>query len=337
MHMSTPANILIVDDELLVAEDIKTCLTRCGYTVSGIACQEDEAVTMTAAMHPDLVLMDIRLRDKGDGVSAAQTIRARSGTPVVFLTAYSDDETLNRASAVEPHGYLVKPFRDEELHVVVEMALHRHHHELLLKRKPSLCEQVVHAAVDAIVVMDNASRILDLNPAAAMMFQCVASEAVGRFFPSCFAPDLSENQAYVRVFQALASPAGALIGQRIDMTGVRFNGTTFPAELTMLKVEQDKVTVFVAFVRDITERKRTEEELHKFVNNLVRSSPVKKPFPDLVPICAACTKARNERGEWMRIEAYLRDHLDIMFTHGYCRECAEHLLSSAPHNKRPLA
>lgn len=326
--MSTQASIMIVDDEQIVAKDLELSLKRWGYNVSGIATDVEEALSLTTVTHPDLVLMDVRLRGQKDGIDAARAIREQSGTPVLYLTAYADEETLNRARDTEPYGYLVKPFQDDELHAAVEMALEKHRRDMARGSAAVRREAVLRAALDAIVVMDDEGRILELNEAAEKLFRLEPRQAVGRLFASHFAPDLSENRDYVRVFQALATPAGALPGQRIDMTGVRSDGSTFPAELAMVRTETQGRSVFVAFVRDNTERKRSEDEMNRFLSSLLRSSGRKKPFPEFIPICAACSKARDENGEWMRIEAYLQEHLEISFTHGYCRECAARLLAS---------
>lgn len=321
-------NILIVDDEWLVAEALKESLTLHGYTICGITGVAEQAITMTASQKPDLVLMDIRLDGGRDGIDAAREIRKQSGTPIIFLSAFSDADTLQRARSIRPEGYLIKPFRDEELHATVEMALHRNQASQPGPAQESIWKAVFDASMDGVVVMNGLAQICHFNPAALRMFKHEAATAAGKLFPSLFAPDLSATHAYIRVFQSLATPAGALNGHRVDMTGVRSDGSVFPAELTMTKLNDD---AYAAFVRDVTERKRLDDELNKFVSNLLRGTQMRRPFPELVPICAACSKGRNEKGEWVRIETYLMDHLDITFTHGYCKECANRLLDTLPH------
>jgi PAS domain S-box-containing protein len=117
--------VLVVEDESIVALDIKTRLVGLGYTVVGMVPSGEEAVQKVADTSPDLVLMDINLRGQMDGVQAAEQIRSLYTTPVVFLTAFTDDETIQRAKLSEPFGYLVKPFEDRELHTTIEIALYR--------------------------------------------------------------------------------------------------------------------------------------------------------------------------------------------------------------------
>jgi len=126
--MSAPdkPRILIVEDEAITAMDLAAELRHLGYEVCGTEDTADGAVAAVEREKPGLVLMDIRLGDNGDGVDAAQRISARHDTAVVFLTAHSDEETLARALAVSPYGYIVKPFRARELKVAVELALSKH-------------------------------------------------------------------------------------------------------------------------------------------------------------------------------------------------------------------
>ena len=123
---STEANtILIVEDELIVALDLKQTLTGLGFRVLGMATAQSEAVSLALALRPQLVLMDINLGAGGDGISAAAEINRAIDIPIVFLTAYADNDILRRAGQVAPHGYLVKPVQQRELNAVVQMALAR--------------------------------------------------------------------------------------------------------------------------------------------------------------------------------------------------------------------
>src|SRR5258707_15343306 len=105
----TPARILVVEDDRVVARDIQHQLTRIGHTVVGVTPSGEDAVRLALESHPDLVLMDIRLEGALDGVDAAQQIRNRCQVPVVYLTASADHETLRRGRATEPLCYLAKP------------------------------------------------------------------------------------------------------------------------------------------------------------------------------------------------------------------------------------
>ena len=121
----TPPRILVVEDETIVALDIRVQLARQGYEPVGHAIRGEQAVTLAGTLRPDLVLMDIQLGGGMDGIDAAAAIRAQFGIPVVFLTAFAEDETLERAKRVEPLGYVIKPFTERELRSALEMALYK--------------------------------------------------------------------------------------------------------------------------------------------------------------------------------------------------------------------
>ncbi|MGS0756259.1 response regulator [Roseateles sp. GG27B] len=120
-----PPRILIVEDETIVARDIKLQLIELGYQPVGHASSGEVAITLVGELSPDLVLMDIQLAGMLDGIAAAQLIREKFALPVVFLTAFAADDVLARAKLTEPFGYILKPFSERELRTVLEMALYK--------------------------------------------------------------------------------------------------------------------------------------------------------------------------------------------------------------------
>jgi signal transduction histidine kinase len=138
--------VLVVEDENIVAMDLRANLERLGYQVTDTVGTGRDAIRCAEEQRPDVVLMDIQLRGGMDGTEAAEQIRRQLNIPVVYLTAYSDDATLQRARVTGPFGYLLKPFEERELHIVVEMAVFRHRaqreHEQLLQ------EQATRAAIE---------------------------------------------------------------------------------------------------------------------------------------------------------------------------------------------
>jgi CheY-like chemotaxis protein len=117
------AKLLIVEDEGVVAWHIQEVLENLGHTVVASVASGNKAIEIAAETQPDLVLMDIRLKGDIDGIEAAREIKARFHTPIIYLTAYSDDHTLERALTTNPSGYLIKPFQEKELRTTLEIAL----------------------------------------------------------------------------------------------------------------------------------------------------------------------------------------------------------------------
>lgn len=118
--------ILIVEDEVVISMEIESVLQQLGYQVAGSAMTGEDAIVRAAETRPDLILMDIRLKGDMDGITAADRIYRLYKVPVIFLTAHSDQKTLDKAIAVHPFGYLIKPFRKNELYTAIEIALYKH-------------------------------------------------------------------------------------------------------------------------------------------------------------------------------------------------------------------
>jgi len=147
------ARIMIVEDEMIVAGDIKRTLQDKEYEVSSVVSSGEEAIKKAEADNPDLVLMDIVLKGEMNGIDAAREIRERFGIPVVYLTAYADEKTLTRAKITEPFGYIIKPFHGKELHSNIEMALYKHKTERKLKESYARLKRTMEGIIDAMAMM----------------------------------------------------------------------------------------------------------------------------------------------------------------------------------------
>jgi len=180
MTKSAPQRVLVVEDESITALDIKSVLIRHGYAVPAVAKSGKDAIEKAAEFDPNLVLMDISLHGEMDGVEAAETIRRRFDRPVIYLTAYADRETTQRARLTEPHGYLLKPFDERELLIAVEMALYRHQMEARLKDSERWLAATLRDIGDAVIATDSEWRIRFMNPRAESLTGWDVNEAIGR-------------------------------------------------------------------------------------------------------------------------------------------------------------
>ncbi len=122
-----PAQVLVVEDEAIVAMDIQSKLEDLGYSVIAVIRSGEEAVQTACEMRPDLILMDITLQGDMDGISAVARIQECNATPVVYMTAHGDKATLERAKETEPLGYIIKPIEEQALRAAIEVALNKHH------------------------------------------------------------------------------------------------------------------------------------------------------------------------------------------------------------------
>lgn len=158
--------ILIIDDETIVALDIKNTLEKYGYSVIGIASNAMEAIDSAKTSKPNLILMDIMLKGSKDGIEVSSEINKFADIPIIFLTAYSDDHTLERAKKVEPYGYLIKPFDNRELFTTIEMALYKHSMELSVRESEESLSITLNSIGDAVISTDENGLVVRMNPAA---------------------------------------------------------------------------------------------------------------------------------------------------------------------------
>ncbi len=135
--MSQPYHILIVEDELLIAEHLAACLEDDGYVVGGIATSFEEAIELIVVQTPDLVLLDINLEGDLDGIDLANELRHKFQIPHLFVTSNTDDRTIARAKLTNPKGYLVKPFQPQDLRPGIEIALYNSRQRPIVESKES--------------------------------------------------------------------------------------------------------------------------------------------------------------------------------------------------------
>ena len=232
--MSTPLpRVLVVEDESITALHIKTILDGKGYFVPAILATGEEAIELAGELNPDLVLMDIRLRGSVDGIAAAQAIRSRFDLPVVYLTAYADPETSERARRTEPHGYLLKPFDERELLIVVEMALYRHQMERKLRESERWLTATLRNIGDSVIATDGEWKIRFMNPRAESLTGWDADLAIGRELAEVLRVSLTANP---RPLSDSSEPTsgGMAVGRLIARDGreiaVEENSTTIRDE-----------------------------------------------------------------------------------------------------------
>jgi diguanylate cyclase (GGDEF)-like protein/PAS domain S-box-containing protein len=258
---STAPQILVVEDENIVAKDIEHRLKALGYHVSALASSGEDALKRAQETSPDLVLMDIRLKGAMDGVETAEELRRRFNIPVVYLTAYADADTLQRAKVTEPFGYILKPFEERELYTCIEVALYKHQMERRLKESEQWLVTTLQCIGDAVMATDVAGLVKFLNPVAEELTGWKQIEAVEHSFPDVFhilaredlpesvlARALSESRVRDRPNEAI------LIAKTGCATPIEYRAASIRGE------NGHGIGVVLVF-RDITERKQAEDKL----------------------------------------------------------------------------
>lgn len=136
-------NVLVVEDESIVSKDIQHSLKKLGYNVVGASPTGEKAIELAGSENPDIVLMDIMLKGEMNGIEAASQIKELYAIPVIFLTAYADESTLSKAKITEPYGYVLKPFKEIDLHTTIEMAIYKHGKEQEVMKERDLLFSLV--------------------------------------------------------------------------------------------------------------------------------------------------------------------------------------------------
>jgi len=191
MTHKKPARILIVEDEGILAKHISSDLINLGYEVIGITASGESAVELAQSLGPDLVLMDIKLKGKMDGITAAEHIQELLGIPIVYLTAFSDTDSLERAKITNPFGYVIKPVATRELRAAIEIALYRHTLETLLKESEARNRAILSAIPDQMFVLDRYGTFIDYHAANADNLFVPPEEFLGKNIEDIFQKDLA--------------------------------------------------------------------------------------------------------------------------------------------------
>ena len=163
------ARIMVVEDEGVVALQIADTLKGLGYEVPVMVMTGEEAVARLLETEPDLVLMDIHLKGALNGIEAARRIRQRLDVPIVYLTAFSDEETLEQALLGEPYGYVLKPFEEKGLHAIIQMSLLKHRRTRGIRENGWWMSAVAASMMEAVVICDPKGYVKFANPSAEIL------------------------------------------------------------------------------------------------------------------------------------------------------------------------
>jgi len=252
--------ILVVDDEAFIATHLEESLTSMGYKVVGKASSGESAVDMAKQFRPDLILMDIVMPGKIDGINASRIIREELDIPVIFLTAYADDNFIKRAKNAGPYGYIVKPFQEAELRAVIEVALSRKKREQLRKKEEEKYRSLGENISDAIIVGDSRGRVIFWNKGAEVIFGYSADEAVGKLLTFVMPEEFRRNYQR-RINRVISTENLRIIGRRFEVFGLRKDGSKFPLELSISRWRMRKDVFFSCVACDITKRKEADKKV----------------------------------------------------------------------------
>jgi PAS domain S-box-containing protein len=310
----TKAKILIVEDETITALYIQECLENLGYEVLDTAGTGYDAIDIAESLNPDLVLMDIKLTGEMDGIETASIIYNRFNIPIVYLTAFSDNNTLNKAKLTGSYGYLCKPVEEKALNPTIEIALSRHNDEIKLKKDNQWLYTMVRNLNDAIIAIDTKGAIKFANYEAEVISGWQNNEL--------------EEKKINELFQLLNT------GESLEEHLAVFQKNSGSGKLTTLH-SKNKLNITVEYnLSPITDIKGQvlgmiitfnlldQRNIRKHIDSDTLETNIKK-LNQLLGLCSFCKKIRNDEGQWSQLEAYIQKQFDILFSHGVCPDCSK--------------
>ncbi len=302
-----PTKILVVEDESIVALDLQQRLITLGYDVPCVAATHDQTLNAVAETTPDIVLMDINIAGEIDGIDTAAELK----TPVIYLTAYAEEKTLQRAKITRPYGYLIKPFSEKELHSTIQMALERHNYELQLKNKAAqLANVYTHLSVeneelmstanelhsgkkrleltlssieDGVITTDNQGNVTYLNPTAEQKTGWSSAQAVGQPISKILVLANEETQVLElsQIEQILFSKINAESSSRYNLYSRQGVISSIEHSVALMHDAEKNVVGVVLVFRDVSVARRQAKELaylatHDDLTGLVNRSEFNK-------------------------------------------------------------
>ena len=291
--------ILIVEDEAITGMGIKKILTDFGYSVIGIVPTGEQAVEIAIEEKPDLILMDIQLAGEMDGTVAAENIRVRTHIPVIYLTAFSDDQFIQKAKITEPFGYILKPVREQELKTTIEMALYKHSMDLKLRVSEETARVLLNETVDMHFLMDTDGKLLAVN-------ESLANKAGRTVDQLAYSPVID------LVSLKILSPN--MVSWRLapdQRNGIQFeeefSGRWFDVGVHPVYNPLGEVVKYAVHIHDITRKKEIEEELRhneKFFHTLIGDAS------DIVVVLNADGTFRRQSPTLNQIIGWTREQIE---------------------------
>lgn len=254
--------VLIVEDEGILALNVQKLLIKLGYDAGAIATSGEEAVEKAQAFRPDIVLMDIHLHGKMDGIEAAEKIRKTLDIPIVYTTAYSDEETTERAKITEPSAYLLKPYDAKDLQVAIEVGFYKHQMEKKRREREKWVSTVLRSIGDAVVTTDRNGKVTYMNTQAELLLGWKAEEVMGQPISSLFSlfSEKEKTPISLSVFQPVHKLMAYDPDHRLFLKTQQGDPIPIECQINPLEDENGVWEGEVYVIRDMSIRQKIEEE-----------------------------------------------------------------------------
>ncbi|MBI5409822.1 MAG: PAS domain S-box protein [Nitrospirae bacterium] len=262
------SKILVVEDEWIIADDIKKSLQNLGYGISAVVATGEEAIKKAEEKRPELVLMDVVLQGEISGIEAAGIIISRYDIPVIFLTAYADNEIIGQAKKTKAHGYIVKPFNERELQATIDLALYKHKMEIKLKESENRLSTILRSIGDAVISTDKEGAVIFMNPVAQALTGCKMNDVNGRHLQDVLKIKADGSSGAFEGTISEIIQEGKTVNQVKVILSTDNNGMWIELSSAPSVDDKRRINGAVIVFRDITERIRSEIELEKYRKEL---------------------------------------------------------------------
>ncbi|MBK7228796.1 MAG: PAS domain S-box protein [Ignavibacteriales bacterium] len=296
--------IFIVEDESIVSLEIQSRVKHLGYSVSGTAAYGDEAIRKVIDLKPDLILMDIRIKGELDGIETAAEIKKIYEVPIIFLTAYADPVTIQRAKITDPFGYIIKPFEERELHISIEIALYKDHTQKLIREKDKWLTTILRSVGDAVIATDTFGKIKFINNVAERLTGFTKEEAINKELSSIFKIRSEATKEYAQNAVQKVMQTGEVVGLANHTELVSRNGIVYPIadSGSPIRDENGNITGVVVVFQDLSYYKKTEELIN------IQTTALNSAYNGIV-ITDAAGKIIYVNDSMFRITGYAREDL----------------------------
>lgn len=303
----TSANILIIEDESLVAEELSVRLGQLGHGVSAVVDNAADAFSFVSVVRPDLALVDINIKGSVNGIEVARRFREDFDLPVVFLTAHADGATLKEATATEPYGYLVKPFDKRSLAATLQTALRRRGAEDKLVKVERWLTTTMNSIGDAVISIDSLLRVSFINPVGERLTGWSFADAAGRPADEVLCLRTASGETFRDVIEQAMSEGIVMNLDEAELT--TRDGRLLPIDDSVAPIRDDagRITGLVVVFRDATARKQHTQELRQLHTELedrvrIRTAQLQAANEDLAAFAQSI--AHDLRAPLRAINAY---------------------------------
>jgi len=302
--------ILIVEDEVITAMFIQEYLEKIGYEVIDAVSTGEEAIKLVETDKPDLVLMDIMLKGKMTGIDAAKIIYLKHNIPIIYLTAYSDEDTLNKTKETSPFGYLVKPIEEHSLRATIEMAINKYREESNLKKNYNWLNTLVESVSDGLISTDMNGLLRFINTEAENIISLKKDDILNKnFFDVISLVDSSTNKAIEKnIFFLIKEGLEIKLPSKIKLSTNSIKDISVNIVISPINDPENNNTYGLIFII-------------KRLDILTQTQAQTLQIPDVLGICSFCKKIKDDNGHWGQIETFIQKTLNIRFSHCICPEC----------------